>query len=75
MSHSARRALFALAVGASAALPTAHARPVRTATCSELARSADLVVIATPVAQRELPERTVFPGVTRGGRLPHCLST
>jgi hypothetical protein len=34
-----------------------------------MTEKSDLVVIATPVARKELPDRTVMPGVFRGNEL------
>src|SRR4051794_78910 len=42
------------------------ARPVYFPSYAEMSSKADLVVLATPVDQRGLPDRATVPGVTRG---------
>lgn len=44
----------------------AEGRPVWVPSYQEMLEKSDLVVIATPVARKELSERTVMPGVLRG---------
>ena len=67
MSRSAGAICFVIAVGVLGAATATHARPVPAVTYPQLTRDY-LVVIATPVGQRELPERTVLPGVSRAGK-------
>ncbi|MGV3721600.1 MAG: hypothetical protein ACO1SX_11880 [Actinomycetota bacterium] len=59
----ARFCLAALAVTVVYLLP-AHARPVAFRNYDQLTREADLVVIASPTATRDTPERRDLPGIS-----------